>query len=369
MRYLWVSLVLSLRTQLRSARFWLALLLALAAGLLARTGMQPVEGNGAVEVGVAVVEGSESFWASLERRSSALVRFVQTDEPTARAKVASSQWDCALLLPEDFGERLETGERYGLITLLTGPGSTVYPLVQEAVSAALLEQTSNRIASDYLHSSGITGEVDLPEVQQVRLEMETLSGQPLSNWSWPGRACPGFSGNPGRRAAGLDAVHGGGPGPLAGNAGRAPDAALSGRRSADAASVTGGGVSGVFVRRSGDFCRFWAVRLGERTGFAAVSGGAGGAGAAAGGGQAALERTSGCDSFAAAGAFVLSPVFADITLFFPPLEPLCSWLPVTLYLRCCEDGGAAVRLMVLTGILAFFAVLAETLREKRRKNA
>ena len=69
--------------------------------------------------------------------------------------------------------------------------------------------------------------------------------------------------------------------------------------------------------------------------------------------------------FAAASALVLSPVFADVTLFFPALRPLSRWLPVTLYLQGCEGDWAALgRLMVLAAVFAAAALGAETLRDK-----
>ena len=200
MSYFLLSFRLALRAQVRRGRFWLALLLALAAGLAFRWGTAAdLSGGGAVQVGVSLPAGGEAFREALEARSGALVRFVFTDEAAAREKTASGQWDCALLLPEDFNRRLAEGDTEGLVTLLTGPGSTVYPLVRETAAAALLELSSAGIAADYLLSSGIAGgdgaadlasrlAEDLPQVQRVRLELETLTGCPLDELSLAGES-------------------------------------------------------------------------------------------------------------------------------------------------------------------------------------
>ena len=69
--------------------------------------------------------------------------------------------------------------------------------------------------------------------------------------------------------------------------------------------------------------------------------------------------------FAAASVFVLSPVFADVTAFFPGLRPLSRWLPATLYLQGGEgDWAALVRLAVLAAAFAAASAAAETLRDR-----
>ena len=140
MRYFLLSLGLSLRAQLRRRRFWLGLVLVLILGFALRWAAGQNQPDAApVQAGVVLADGGEDFWEALEVRGGGLVHFIRTDEETARAKVASAQWDCALLLPDDFDGRLAAGETEDLATLLTGPGSTVYPLIRETAAAAPLE--------------------------------------------------------------------------------------------------------------------------------------------------------------------------------------------------------------------------------------
>ena len=72
--------------------------------------------------------------------------------------MAAGRWDCALVLPEDFEDRLTRLEVDGLFTLVTGPGSAVYPMVRETASACVAELISPGMAEDYLLDSGIVTE-------------------------------------------------------------------------------------------------------------------------------------------------------------------------------------------------------------------
>ena len=49
-------------------------------------------------------EGVESFWQRLERRSGLAVTFYRADRSRAERQVASGQWDCALILPEEIAQ-------------------------------------------------------------------------------------------------------------------------------------------------------------------------------------------------------------------------------------------------------------------------
>ena len=67
--------------------------------------------------------------------------------------------------------------------------------------------------------------------------------------------------------------------------------------------------------------------------------------------------------FAAAAVFILSPVFVDLTQFFPQGRFLLCWLPATLYLSGCEGEVLSLgRLGVLTVALTAVALLAEWIR-------
>lgn len=52
--------------------------------------------------------------------------------------------------------------------------------------------------------------------------------------------------------------------------------------------------------------------------------------------------------FAAAAGVLLSPVFLDLTLLFPVLEPVSRFMPVTLYLNgWAGDGAAPLKLLAM----------------------
>lgn len=345
MKYFLLSLRLSLRRSMGGVRFWCALLLVLALGAAVRGVLRP-SAEAAVQVGAVIPAGGEAFREALERRSGDPVRFVFTDESTARKRVAAGQWDCALLLPDDFAQRLSSGEQERLVTLVTGPGSAVYPLVRETAAAALLELTTARIAADYLRSSGIaagTAEAwdALPPVREIQLKMETLDGRPLDQ--------PALAENSAVRVL---------RGSLAAamlvwtlfaavDLGRWRQTGIARRM-----RPCLGGVLLSLPRLLASLIP--AFCLGAAGLLAAGSGGwsvlALGPYLAALGALTLLlsafppvwEALPSVIPFAAAAVFLLSPVFVDITLFFPQLAPLCRWLPATLYLQGCEGDGTAL---------------------------
>lgn len=364
MSYFLLSFRLSLRAQLRRGRFWLALLLALAAGLAVRWGTDASDGGAAVRAGVVLSGGGQAFREALEERSGELIRFIPAKEGAARAKVASGQWDCALVLPEDFDSRLAAGDTEGLLTLLTGPASTVFPLVRETAAAALLELSSADIARDYLVSSGIAGgdgAGDLPRVRGVRLEMETLEGRPLDGLSLAEESLSRIL--RGSLAAAL----------LVWSLFAAVD--LGRWRQSGAARRMLPCLGGVQLLLPRLLAAMACALLLGGAGLLAAGEGAGGALAlvpylAALGGLALLlaafrpvwTALPAAIPFAAASVFVLSPVFADVTAFFPGLRPLERWLPATLYLRGGEGDWAALgRLAVLAAAFTGAAAAAEAL--------
>lgn len=191
MSFFWASFVTALRTRLSDWRTWALLLLLPAVTLGARALLPAEEVSTPVQVGVVLPErGGEDFWARLEQRSGLVVTFRRSDEERARRRVAMGQWDCALVLPEDFSERLARRDTHQLFTLLIGPGSAVYPMVRETVSACAAELLSPGMAEDYLLDSGIIGETELEDVRprlretllerdRVLVTMETADGRPL----------------------------------------------------------------------------------------------------------------------------------------------------------------------------------------------
>ena len=193
MRFILFGMGTTLVRWLRSFRGWLSLLL-IPALVLAINGALPAEELTApVQVGVCLPErGAEEFWALLQQRSGTVLTFVQATETEIEGRVAAGQWDCGLVLPEDFEERLEALKLDGLFTLVTGPGSTVYPLVRETVSACVAQLVSPAMAWEYLQESGLGGEIQDPDAAWERLNltledsdrvivtMSTPEGEPMA---------------------------------------------------------------------------------------------------------------------------------------------------------------------------------------------
>lgn len=191
MRFQWNAFQTALSLQLRSWKTWLFVLLLPALVLLLLAVMPAQERSAPVQVGVCLPEkGGEAFWALLEERGGVVVSFIRADEDTIAGKVASGQWDCGLLLPKDFRERLEDLDTGRLVTLCVGDGSTVYPLVRETVAACLAELLSPGIAREYLLDSGIADKTTirdmeprleqiLPDEDRVGIAMTTLDGRAL----------------------------------------------------------------------------------------------------------------------------------------------------------------------------------------------
>lgn len=372
MRYFLVSLALSLRRQVLSKRFWLLLVLTVSAGLFLRWAAHPDLAAGAVQVGVVLPDGGREFLDALEQRSGAAVEFVPADEMDARRKVASSQWDCALVLTEDFDLRLETADLGGAVTLLTGPGSTVYPLVRETAAAVLLELATAQIAADYLVSSGISAEIpveNLPQPQHVRIEMETLDGRPLDQLQLAEESYSRIF--RGVIAAGLlvwmlfaavDAGRWMGTGaarrmrPGLGNVVLVLPKLTAAMGTAFLFGIAGILSSGASAGGPGTLALGLYLLALEAADLLLVSG------------RGVWTALPAVIPFAAVSVFVLSPVFVDLTLFFPQLGPLAQWLPVTLFLQGGEGSFSALgRLLVLTGICAGMAVLWERFRRYGRK--
>lgn len=193
MRFFLTSFLTHLSVQLRRRRTWLLMLL-LPALLLAITALVPArEAAAPVQVGVVVPENDTAgaeYLQRLTRRSGTVVTFVPTDEETARRRVAAADFDCAIVVPEDFSRRLEAMDTRRILTLLTGPASVVYPVVQETAAACLTEQLTGQIAREYLLEASIvtreryeilgeTMDTVLPPEQRIHMELETLAGDAL----------------------------------------------------------------------------------------------------------------------------------------------------------------------------------------------
>jgi len=185
MKYLIAAFWVYLCRQLRSAKTWILLImLPLLAGLTLCL-IPREELSAPVQVGVCLPQrGGEAFWDQLESRSGTVITFIPADEATVDANVASGRWDCGVILPKDFAQRLEDGETEELITLRISQASTVYPLVEETLSACLLPLVAPDIAREYLRESGIARDFSQPidqlgDEDRVQIVVSSLDGQLL----------------------------------------------------------------------------------------------------------------------------------------------------------------------------------------------
>lgn len=364
----------SLRTQLASWRTWLLMLLLPLMTFGTKALLPAREVSTPVQVGVVLPEeGGADFWACLSARSGLVVTFHQADLDQAERQVAAGQWDCALVLPEDFSRRLARQEVEGLFTLLTGPGSAVYPMVRETVSACAAELLSPGMAEQYLLDSGIAGEEELdglrPRLHQVLLDqdrvlvsMETIDGRPLDPLTLADRGVADL-------LSGLTAI-------------------LLMIWALLTAMDLGRWLDSPFARRLAPLQGTLSLLL-PRLGAALIPALCAGTLAllavdyAAGcilalipyllfWGAAALalaRRPALWNALPAVLPFVpvlgllLSPVLLDLSLLFPALGPVIRWMPVTLYLRAC-GGSWGDGLLLAAGGAVILALLPALDRKK-----
>ena len=361
MRYQLLSAKAALGQQLRRWRFWALILLLLAVAVGARLAAGAGT-DGAVTVGVVLPEeGGDDFWEALEGRSGALVSFVRASRTEMERQVATGRWDCGLVLAEDLDAALAAGEAERVVTLVTGPGSTVYPLVRETVAAVLLEPCAPSIARDYLLFRDIVpeGELEallprlaetLPEEERVAVVLETRTGgelEPLElverGWSqvllgllavllltWAlATAVDLGRWRESPQAERLLAVR------------RVPEVLLPRLLAALLPAFLAGGL-GIWVAlgdwRAAAALLPYLLVLGALALLLARC--------------PALWRTlPALIPFAVVAGLTLSPVFLDISTLFPRLATAVEWLPVSLYLEGCRGSGAALFKMALLALV------------------
>lgn len=355
MSFFWENLKNALLDRARSRRTW-ALLLLLPGLAFGVRGLLPARETAApVQVGVVLPpEGGEAFWRRLEERGGLVVSFLPAEEEQARRQVAAGEWDCALVLPEDFQQRLERRDLYELFTLLTGPGSAVYPMVRETAAACVAQLVSPDIAGDYLLDSGIADRSDMERLgprlhetlgdqQRVLVTMRRADGGELDPVALADRGTDGL-------LAGLAAIV------LlvaamfaAMDLGRWLDSPFARRaaplrgefalllpRLAGAAlpALAGGGLALLALEEPGRY-------LPPLLPYLLFLGGLAMALARCGPVRAALPVLT---PFVPVAGLLLSPVLLDLTQLFPALAPAARWFPVTLYLGACggrrQDGLA-----------------------------
>lgn len=182
MKYYFCAFRLALAAGLKRRASLICMLLAAAVTLAAL--LIPGSAEAAVRVGVVLPrDGGGEFLALLQQRSSELIRFVPAGEQELERKILSGEWDCGLVLEEDFQEELESLSGHALMKLKVGPGSAVYPLVRETAAACLMELMAPKIARDYLEKNSMDTLLLEQRLEQigrtaprVRVVLETLDG-------------------------------------------------------------------------------------------------------------------------------------------------------------------------------------------------
>ena len=375
MKFLGTCFLAALRGEMTRGRTWLLMLLLPLLSLGAAR-LIPAEAVSApVQVGVVLPEeGGEQFWSVREGRSGLVGDVCLSDAETARRQVAAGAWDCALLLPDDFADRLEALDLYRVIELLTSPGSTVYPMVRETAAAALAQCVSPAVAERYLLRSGIAGQDTIegmrPRLDEVLLDqdrvliaMETADGAPMD-------AVTLADSGRDQLLAGLAAV-------------------LLLVWALLISMDLGRWLDSSFARRlaplRGDA---WLVlpRLGAALVPAALSGGLallaagspgyllpmlpyvllwGAAGALLARRRALWSALPVLLPFMPAAGLLLSPALVDLSQLLPALSPAVRWNPVTLFLRAGRGGWAdGLLLSALAAAAVLLPCAADRLRRK-----
>lgn len=375
MSFFFAAFTAALGPRLTQWRTWALLLLLPLTTFGVRALLPAREVSTPVQVGVVLPEeGGEDFWARLEARSGLVVTFHRAERDRAERQVAAGQWDCALVLPEDFSQRLDRQETHPLFTLLIGPGSTVYPMVRETAAACVAELISPAMAERYLLDRGIVREEELEAVrprlretltdqERVLVAMETAGGRPLDPLdladSGVNSLLTGLTAillliwalltamDLGRW---LDAPFGRRLAPLRGTL-----SLLLPRLAAAALPVLcAGGLALLAVERPlypvlalFPYLTFW-----------------GGAALALARRRPLWTALPALLPFVPVLGLLLSPVLLDLSLVFPALGPVIRWNPVTLYLRAC-GGSWRAGLLLAAGGGAILALLWAAERRPR----
>lgn len=338
----------ALRAQAASWRTWLLLLLPLLT-FGARLALPAEEAAAPVEVGVVLPRrGGGEFWDRLAGRGGLVAAFQQADAEQAERQVALGRWDCALVLAEDFEERLARQDTDGLFTLLVGPGSTAYPMVRETAAACVAELAAPGVAEGYLVDSGILDaggaaaarprlEETLLEQERVLVTMETLDGRPLDPITLADRGVDSLLAGLAAIVLSVWALF------TAMDLGRWLDSPFARRllplrgavelllpRLAGALlpALASGALALLVLERPwacflplAAYLLFWgglAMALARR--------------------RALWGALPAVMPFVPAAAVLLSPMLVDLSLLFPALAPAVRWSPVSLYLRACGGG-------------------------------
>lgn len=191
MRFLFSGIRTNLLSRLKSPGFY-AVLLVVAIILAAVSQFPAQEASAPVQVGVVLPErGGKAFWELLEQHSGTVLTFHKTDADTVDRNIAAGKWDCGIILSEDFTQCVKKIDMTRAFTIRIGEGSTVYPLVREAVCACTIQLIGPGIAAQYLLEKGIVSdeaaleqirpllEQTLDASERVQIRLSTPDGQPL----------------------------------------------------------------------------------------------------------------------------------------------------------------------------------------------
>ena len=371
MRFFASVLGQTLVSRLGNVKNWIILLLIPGLAAAAVWSIPAGEAASPVQVGVCLPgDGAPALWALLESRNDDLLTFVAADADTIDRNIAAGRWDCGILVAEDFMERIRTLDTDRIITLRTGPGSTVYPLVREAVSAALAQLAAPEIARDYLLDSGIADEAALAdrfaaaldESDRVLVRLSTpdgggLEALELARAGVDGLLCWMVSALLLVRLL-LGAADLGRwiRTPAVGRLGalRHRGGMLTARALADGALLAFSGGAAMAVLGAGawgcaaaaGYVLFWSAASVLLARFPAV-----------------CRGLPVCVSFAAVMSLLASSVLADPGLLLPGLGGVCPWLPVGLFMRTCRGDPAAA--LLLPGAALVCLILAAALPDRK----
>ncbi len=84
--------------------------------------------------------------------------------------VAAGVWECGYLLPDDFGRRIAESEYRGLIARVASPASSLAPVIDDAVSGALLKISSPYIATSFLGNTGLLEDIPPQQLQSIEAQ-------------------------------------------------------------------------------------------------------------------------------------------------------------------------------------------------------
>ena len=368
MRFCLQSFLLWIKQQIRSPKSWIFMLL-LPAVVFAAVLLLPEEENSApVQVGVCLPDtGGEDFWELLTDRSEAVITFCLADEETICAKVATGQWDCGIVLAPDFARSVTRADTDEMIVLYTSTASVVYPLVQEAVSAVVMQMVSPEIASGYAQKIGI-GDLEsikkLADSQRVAIQMRSLSGAPLQVQTLTQKStetlllgcvalvlliwcvfCAIDLGNwrQSNQALRMCMI-------------RSPMAVLMPRAAAALTPALLAGLASVYIldisangiiALLGYLICLWAVAL------------------LLSGWQAILNALPVLMPFVAVLGAILSPVILDIGIYFPQMAPVCNLLPISLLLRSVQGEATHCLILWMEAILLLALYLLSEMKNKK----